>query len=578
MYSLKHLFTCVLLTSGALITAIPLRAAEDSDDQKAPKVTYDDDVKPVLRQKCFGCHNPDRKSGDLDLTNFTNLMIGGGSGKVVEAGDASSSYLYQLITHEEEPYMPPESPKIAGDMIETVRKWIDGGLLENQGSQAAVSKKKKVDFTLKDAPTDRPAEPPMPDRLSLEPVLRTETGSAVTALATSPWSPILAVAGIQQVLIYHTQSLELLGVLPFPEGIPEVLHFSRNGSLLLAGGGQAAVNGRVVVWDLKTGQRIFEVGDELDTVLAADISSDQSLIALGGPQKVVRIYSTESGELVHELRKHTDWIYSLEFSPDSVLLATGDRAGNLFVWEAWTGREYLTLSGHSAGVTAVSWRSDSNVLASGSEDATIRLWEMENGGEVQKWTAHPGGVLSLELARDGRALSCGRDHVTKLFDPGGQQLVAFEGFSDLAVCATFCDESNSAIAGDWSGEIRAWNAADGTRIGNVTANPPTLAERVALAMQQVAKCQAELDAATAVWQSAQATLEQLRSEPEANDAEPSDPDSTASATQADIEKAQTAVNTARQTVDDVTARLTSAQQELSRWQDEVTFSESQNNR
>lgn len=578
MYWLKRLFTSVLLTGCVLATAIPLRAAEDSDKQEAPKVTYDDDVKPLLRQKCFGCHNPDRKSGDLDLTNFTNLMIGGGSGKVVEAGDASSSYLYQLITHEEEPYMPPESPKISDDMIEIVRKWIDGGLLENQGSQAAVPKKKMVDFTLKDAPTDRPAEPPMPGRLSLEPVLRTESGSAVTALATNPWSPILAVAGIQQVLIYHTQTLELLGVLPFPEGIPEVLHFSRNGSLLLAGGGQGSVSGRVVVWDLKTGQRIFEVGDELDTVLAADISSDQSLIALGGPQKVVRIYSTESGELVHELRKHTDWIYSLEFSPDSVLLATGDRAGNLFVWEAWTGREYLTLSGHSAGVTDVSWRSDSNVLASGSEDATIRLWEMENGNEIQKWTAHPGGVLSLELARDGRAISCGRDHVTKLFDPGGQQLIAFEAFSDLAVRATLCDESNSAIAGDWSGEIRVWNATDGTQIGNVNSNPPTLVERVAHATQQVAERQAELDTATAVWQSAQAALEQLRNETEANDVEPTDPASTSSATQADIEKAEAAVNTARQAVDDVTALLTTAQQQLSRWQDEITFSDSEGNR
>ena len=71
----------------------------------------------------------------------------------------------------------------------------------------------------------------------------------------------------------------------------------------------------MVVWDVTNGQRVFEVGDELDEVLAADISSDQTLIALGGPERVVRIYSTETGQLVHELRKHTDWICSLEFSP-----------------------------------------------------------------------------------------------------------------------------------------------------------------------------------------------------------------------------------------------------------------------
>ena len=50
------------------------------------------------------------------------------------------------------------------------------------------------------------------------------------------------------------------------------------------------------VWDVNTGKRVTEVGDEYDTVLAADISADQSRIALGGPSKIVRIYSTADGE------------------------------------------------------------------------------------------------------------------------------------------------------------------------------------------------------------------------------------------------------------------------------------------
>src|SRR5260370_3225641 len=73
-------------------------------------------------------------------------------------------------------------------------------------------------------------------RLSLEPVVHTSHGNAVTALASSPWAPLMAVAGQRQVLLYHSDTLELLGVLPFPEGVPYVLKFSRNGSPLLAGG------------------------------------------------------------------------------------------------------------------------------------------------------------------------------------------------------------------------------------------------------------------------------------------------------------------------------------------------------
>ena len=50
------------------------------------------------------------------------------------------------------------------------------------------------------------------------------------------------------------------------------------------------------------------------------------MIALGGPSRVVRIYSTADGELLHEIKKHTDWVYGVEFSPDGVLLATATAA------------------------------------------------------------------------------------------------------------------------------------------------------------------------------------------------------------------------------------------------------------
>ncbi len=118
---------------------------------------------------------------------------------------------------------------------------------------------------------------------------------------------------------------------------------------------------------------------------------------MGGPGKVVRVFSTADGSVVQEIRKHTDWIYSIEYSPDGVLLATADRSGGLFVWEADTVREYQNLQGHKGPVTDVAWRLDSNLLATASEDGTIKLWEMENGTQVKNWVAHGGGVTSDPL-------------------------------------------------------------------------------------------------------------------------------------------------------------------------------------
>jgi len=336
---------------------------------------------------------------------------------------------------------------------------------------------------------------PLPAHLPLEPALRTRTVDACASIATSPWAPLAAVCGQKQVLLYRTDSLDLAGVLPFPEGRPHVVKFSRGGGLVLAGGGVGAASGRVVVWNLRDGRRVRVVGEELDAVLAADVSADQRFVALGGPQRVVRLYSLETGAHLHDLTKHTDWIQSIAFSPDGVLLASSDRSGGVLVWEAATGRDYLTLTGHPSSVTAVAWRDDANMLATGCEDGQIRLFELENGSLVKNWAAHGGGVASVEFARDGRIVSVGRDKVPKLWKADGTQERAFEAAGDIGLAVSFCDETGRVLAGDWNGEIRVLNAADGARLGVLDANPVTIADRIAAAERLVTDRRQQAEAA-----------------------------------------------------------------------------------
>ncbi|MBL8814655.1 MAG: hypothetical protein JNL58_01405 [Planctomyces sp.] len=490
-----------LLSMFAMLTVSGLSASGQE------KVNFEDHVKPIFRDKCLSCHNTNKKSSDLDLSSYSSMMQGGASGAVIEPGNSGNSYLYMLMSHQSEPYMPPNSDRVPDEMLATVQKWIDGGAPETATSKVMLPKKPGADLSVSVTAGVRPeGPPPLPDVLNLEPVVKTTATTAVSAIATSPWAKLIAVAGQKQVILYHSETMEPLGVLPFPEGQARVLKFSRNGSLLLAGGGHGASKGLAVVWNVKSGERVMEVGDELDEVLAADISADQQLVAVGGPGKIVRVYNTNTKELVYEVRKHTDWIYSLEFSPDSVLLATSDRNGGVHVWESHTGREYLTLPGHTAAVNSVSWRSDGNVLATGSQDTTIKLWEMENGGQIKSWGAHGGGVFSVEFCRDGRIVSSGRDRVTKLWDQNGAAVRDFEAFNDLALQATHCDETDRVIAGDWTGEIRVWNAADGTRLGTLSTNPPLLEERVAMAEALVAPAQQKLTEVQQLHQTAAAAV------------------------------------------------------------------------
>src|SRR5262245_45619099 len=101
----------------------------------AKKLTYQDNVQPILREKCFACHDSDKMKGGLDMTNYAKLMEGGGSGAVVKPGDGDGSRLFLTISHKVQPAMPPKSDKLPQAVLDTVKAWIDGGALENSGSK-----------------------------------------------------------------------------------------------------------------------------------------------------------------------------------------------------------------------------------------------------------------------------------------------------------------------------------------------------------------------------------------------------------------------------------------------------------
>lgn len=467
--------------------------------QSPAKLNYEQHVLPFLMEKCGNCHSADKKRGGLVVTNYQKIMEGGSSGAVIKPGDPEKSSLYMTTAHKAEPVMPPMSPKVAEDKIELIRAWIASGAPENSGSKVLAAGP-KTEIGLASIVRGRPSgPPPMPAKpLAQDPFVRSKRADAVLALASNPWSPLVAIGGQKQVLLYNGDTQDFLGAIPYPEGVPTVVKFSRNGSLLLVAGGRGSALGKVAIYNVATGERVTTIGAESDTILAADISPDQSLVAIGGPGKILRIHSTKDGKLLHEVKKHTDWITAMEFSPDGVLLATGDRSSGVVVWEAFTGREYFNLRGHTAAITEISWRQDSNFVISSSEDGTVRQWEMENGRQVRSWAAHAGGALGARYGMDGRIVSAGRDKTVKLWDGNGTAQKSFPVMADLALRATLTHDGARVIAGDWTGTVAVFSSADAKKTGELSANPLPVAERIGQLSKALAERQAAADAAAKV--------------------------------------------------------------------------------
>lgn len=456
----------------------------------AEKVTFQDHILPLVESHCGKCHNPDKKKGDLDLSSYSGAMKGGGSGQVVVSGNPDSSKLWRSITHAEEPTMPPNKPRLPDKELDVFKKWIAGGLLETSGSKAVAASKPAVDFAPQSAAVGKPDGPaPMPERLSIESTVHTPRAYAVVGLAASPWAPLVALTGQKQILLYHTDTLELLGILPFNEGFAADLKFSRNGKLLLAGGGRGGKFGRVVLWNIVTGEKLGVFGEEFDTVLSADISPDQSKIALGGPGRLVKIHSTQSGEMLHKIKKHTDWVTAIAFSPNGEFLASADRNGGVSVWDPDNAQEIFTLAGHKGSVTALSWRGDSKLLASSSEDGAIKIWEMQDGKQARTWNGHTGGALFVSYTHDGRLVSAGRDKQVIAWEATGSKVRGFTAFTNIALRAVFSHDGARVIGSDFNGRVVMWNAKDGKRVGDLDANPPPLAARLAAAEKRLQEMQ-----------------------------------------------------------------------------------------
>jgi chromosome segregation ATPase len=457
------------------------------------KPNFQDDIIPVFEQSCNSCHNPDKAKGGLDLTGINGIIAGGGSGDVAIPGDPDNSLIYLLAARLQEPHMPPRGEKIEKSKLLLIKNWIAQGMLPTASGKPMKKKKSSLNLALGSVSIGKPdGPPPMPKHLSLQPSVVSQRAFALSAMATAPWSPLIALAGQKQVLLYNSDSLAISGILSYEEGFIESLNFSRNGKLIIASGGRGGKSGNVVGWNIESGRRVLNVAAEQDSILTADISADQSLVAIGGTTKLIKVFDLATNEVLYKIKKHSEWVTQVAFSPDGILLATADRNGGLYVWEARTGNPFYSLDGHKQEITSLSWRSDGNVLLSASEEGAVRTWEMINGKQVKTWSAHSGGTLSAHYAQNGNIVTAGRDKAVKFWDGNGKALRTISGFTDIVMESRLSHDGSKIIAGDWTGKVGIWNSADGKKLGDLNANPPTLESRVSLAQHTLSHASAIL--------------------------------------------------------------------------------------
>ena len=99
----------------------------DGTDAVNPEQTkfFENEVRPLLAEKCWGCHGAEKQKGDLRLDSIDAILHGGESGASLVPGNADESLLIQAVRYESFE-MPPSGP-LTDKEIEVLSRWVKMG-------------------------------------------------------------------------------------------------------------------------------------------------------------------------------------------------------------------------------------------------------------------------------------------------------------------------------------------------------------------------------------------------------------------------------------------------------------------
>jgi len=115
----------VSVLCAASLLVIVWQARADGADRES-LVFFENEVRPLLVQRCVKCHGPKKSESNLRLDALTSAIKGGDSGPAIVPGKAGESLIIKAVRHEGELKMPPDE-KLADREIAALVNWIQSG-------------------------------------------------------------------------------------------------------------------------------------------------------------------------------------------------------------------------------------------------------------------------------------------------------------------------------------------------------------------------------------------------------------------------------------------------------------------
>jgi ankyrin repeat protein/mono/diheme cytochrome c family protein len=110
-----------------ILNAASSRAQTPAGVQSLAAVNYEQEVRPILANRCFGCHGPRQQQSGLRLDLRQNALRGGDYGVVIVPGKSAESKLIQRLIGSDAGLQMPPTGELPPEEIAVLRNWIDSG-------------------------------------------------------------------------------------------------------------------------------------------------------------------------------------------------------------------------------------------------------------------------------------------------------------------------------------------------------------------------------------------------------------------------------------------------------------------